>query len=395
MPNPHYQADEKDSGRRHGVTGFLHSFWGRNKGLVLVLIAQIFGVLMNVTTRLLELEGNNGKGMHPFQILLARMFITVVLASLYMYYTKTPDFPLGAKPVRKILVARGLGGFFGVFGMYYSLQYLPLADATVITFLAPGMACWACSYFLKEPFTRTEQIAALISLFGVVLIARPASLFSSNADQATEPLAAASIGNTTISEPEDRFSYDNVTPEQRIMAVMMAMLGVFGAACALTTLRWIGNRAHPLISVNYFATWCTIVSAVAILFFPGVDFVLPANLKEWTLLGFLGICGFIMQYLLAAGLAVEKSSRATNMIYTQMLFALGFDKLIFGTNPALLSMVGSSLILSSAIYVAIQKANNQVPPTSKDPRSVDASEELGLVQHVDSEDLDASSSRSP
>jgi hypothetical protein len=29
--------------------------------------------------------------------------------------------------------------FFGVFGMYYSLQYLPLADCTVLTFLAPGL----------------------------------------------------------------------------------------------------------------------------------------------------------------------------------------------------------------------------------------------------------------
>jgi hypothetical protein len=35
-------------------------FWTRNKGLGLVLLAQVFGTLMNVTTRLLEMEGNNG-----------------------------------------------------------------------------------------------------------------------------------------------------------------------------------------------------------------------------------------------------------------------------------------------------------------------------------------------
>lgn len=45
------------------------SFYQRNKGLVYVLVAQIFGVLMNVTTRLLEIEGNRGAGMHPFQVL--------------------------------------------------------------------------------------------------------------------------------------------------------------------------------------------------------------------------------------------------------------------------------------------------------------------------------------
>jgi uncharacterized membrane protein len=133
------------------------------------------------------------------------------------------------------------------------------------------------------------------------------------------------------------------------------MLGVLGAASAFTTLRWIGRRAHALISVNYFATWCTIVSTVMMFALPGVGFLLPANLKEWSYLFFLGTCGFIMQFLLASGLQYEKSSRATNMVYTQMLFALGFDKLIFGTTPGWLSIIGSSLILGSAVYVAVQK----------------------------------------
>lgn len=61
-------------------------FWARNKGLALVLLAQVFGTLMNVTTRLLEMEGNHGmsgaftseeqladpqfigNGYHPFQV---------------------------------------------------------------------------------------------------------------------------------------------------------------------------------------------------------------------------------------------------------------------------------------------------------------------------------------
>lgn len=98
--------------------GRLKAFWIRNKGLALVLIAQIFGTLMNVTTRLLEVEGNNGKGMHPFQILFARMGITALLSTWYMWWRKTEDFPFGRKEVRWLLVTRGLFGFLGVFGMY-------------------------------------------------------------------------------------------------------------------------------------------------------------------------------------------------------------------------------------------------------------------------------------
>ena len=43
------------------LKGKVRHFWIANKGLALVLIAQVFGTLMNVTTRILEVEGNNGK----------------------------------------------------------------------------------------------------------------------------------------------------------------------------------------------------------------------------------------------------------------------------------------------------------------------------------------------
>lgn len=59
-----------------------------------------------------------GEGYHPFHILFARMSITVLCASLYMWYKKTEYFPFGMREVRSLLIARGLFGFFGVLGMY-------------------------------------------------------------------------------------------------------------------------------------------------------------------------------------------------------------------------------------------------------------------------------------
>ncbi|KAH9876054.1 hypothetical protein J1614_003933, partial [Plenodomus biglobosus] len=360
----------------------IQAFWIANKGLALVLISQFFGTLMNVTARMLEMEGNDGNGYHPFHILFARMSITVILSSYYMWYKKTEHFPFGMREVRSLLVARGLLGFFGVFGMYYSLLYLPLADATVITFLAPSLACWACSYLIAEPFTRMEQIAAYISLFGVILIARPFSFFASisqpNPNPNSDPIPTPAANSTTPASSPDRLAadYDAVTPLQRATAVGIAMLGVVGAAGAYTTIRWIGKRAHPLISVNYFAMWCTIVSSVAMLTVPGVGFLLPRYFKDWCYLVFLGICGFVMQFLLAAGLQYEKSSRATNMVYMQMLFALTFDKLVWGTTPGTLSIIGSSLILGSAIYVAM---NKEQPGRREGHGDGDGDEERGLM----------------
>lgn len=78
------------------------------------------------------------------------------------------------------------------------------------------------------------------------------------------------------------------------------------------------------------------------------------------------------------------------MLYTQMLFALTFDKLVWGTTPGVMSIVGSSLILGSAIYVAVHKATN----ASKDAGdgsggaggNRDRDEERGLVEGMDAED---------
>nr|OQO18785.1 hypothetical protein B0A51_13757 [Rachicladosporium sp. CCFEE 5018] len=363
----------------------LAAFWLRNKGLAYMLLAQVFGTMMNVTTRLLEIEGNHGKGLHPVQILFARMGITVVLASTYMWYTKTPNFPFGAPEVRWLLAARGFGGFFGVFGMYYSLLYLPLADATVITFLAPGLACWACSILINEPFTRAERFGTLISLVGVILIARPTSFFahSGDAPPATGLPDAATGGNGTA-PASDASNYDNVTPVERLGAVGIALVGVLGAVTAYTTIRWIGKRAHPLISVNYFAAWSTFVALVLQTAIPSIGFLLPSEPKEWAYLFFLGTCGFVMQFLLAAGLSYEKSSRATNMTYTHMLFALSFDKLFFGHSPNWMSIIGSSLIIGPAIYVAVQKsATSDKDATEGSRGTADEESQQGLISGVD------------
>ncbi|MDI1487315.1 MAG: hypothetical protein OHK93_006584 [Ramalina farinacea] len=362
--------------------------WAKNKGLILVIISQFFGVMMNVTTRLLEMDGHHGSGLHPFQvgsirpcllvlvcpterlaqILFARMTGTLILTSGYQWLAKVEHAPFGPRSVWGLLVARGVGGFFGVYGMYYSLQYLPLSDATVITFLAPLVTGLACSVLINEPFTRSEQVAGLVSFLGVILIARPTSLLphaDGRSDLSSGSGIDGGIASANASTTVDPQGLGHVTPVQRMSAVGVALIGVLGAACAYTTIRWIGQRAHPLISVNYFAAWSTIVSTVCLLAIPGLGFRLPASLVQWAYLIFLGVCGFVMQFLLTAGLAHERGSRATNMVYTQMLFALAFDKIVWNTSPGLLSILGSSLILGSALYVAVHKNKTQESPVTE------------------------------
>lgn len=50
-----------------------------------------------------------------------------------------------------------------------------------------------------------------------------------------------------------------------------------------------------------------------------------------------------------------KSNRATAMIYTQMLFAAGFDKWVFGRTMSGWSVVGCGLIVGSALWAVLGK----------------------------------------
>ncbi|KAK0670918.1 putative AAA family ATPase pontin [Cercophora samala] len=325
------------------------AFWEKNKGPILVIFAQLFGALMNVSARLLELEGD---GMHPLQILFVRMSVTSILSCMYMYWKNIPDFPLGPRNIRPLLLLRGFSGFFGIYGMWYSMMYLPLAEATVITFLAPCVAGYICHLLLKDPFTRREQIASFIALGGVVLIAKPTSLFSSPSDS----------NPPSTEEGSHHPPGDNATPTQRLFAILVALLGVLGAAGAYSTIRWIGKRTHPLITVNYFSVFSTVVSTTALLICPLLDigqpairFGFPSSGYQWFLLGSLGICGFGLQFLLTAGLAGEKSNRATAMVYTHMLFAAGFDRWVFGHTMGLWSVMGCALILGGAMWAALGK----------------------------------------
>ncbi|ODM21744.1 hypothetical protein SI65_02588 [Aspergillus cristatus] len=321
-----------------------HDFWLQSKGMILVLLSQFFGASMNVMTQYLEIDGERGAGMDPFQILFARMSITVIASYLYMWYAQVPD-PLGRRPVIGLLTLRAVGGFFGVFGLYYSVKYLPLSEATVLTFLAPILSCYTTSLFVPhETFTWKQQLAGVVSLGGVVLIARPFSFMNAPSDGPSD---------------KDGAQADEL---HHLLAILMALVGVLGAACAYTTIRMIGKRSHPLVSVTYFSVYSTLISCIGMAVLPSVDFKLPSTSIEWTLLVALGICGFLLQFLLTAGLAyvppgqaAGSGNRATSMLYTQMLFALFYDKVIWGNTLSAMSWAGSGLILVSAIYVAMAR----------------------------------------
>ncbi|EGE06766.1 DUF6 domain-containing protein [Trichophyton equinum CBS 127.97] len=287
-------TSSESSSKPSGWLQRTHQVWLQGKGMLLVLLAQFFGATMNVMARLLERDGPHGKGMTPFHILLARMPATTIFSFIYMWYMKVPE-PFGARAVRPLLILRGISGFIGVLSLYYSLIYLPLSEATVLTFLSSH-------------------------------------------------------------------------------AVGAGLVGVMGATSAYTLIRKIGPRAHPLVSVNYFSLLTSVMCLLAVLVIPGAELRMPANINELLLLLALGLCGFLFQYLVTAGLSYvppkidgkpsTHGSSATSMIYLQIVFALFYDKVVWNTTPSSTSLLGSTVILLSALYVALAAGKSKKKDTS-------------------------------
>jgi drug/metabolite transporter (DMT)-like permease len=224
------------------------------------------------------------------------------------------------------------------------VHYLPLAEATIFRFLVPIPTAYVCYLLLGSAFTKKELSAGLVALVGVVIIAHPASIFGKVDDN----IHATQAGEV-----------DKVSSAQRALAITVACLGTFGTVGAYTMIRVIGNRAHALISVNYFAVLGCILSGTLLLAIPGIGFEMPSGPHEWIMLILLGILGFILQFLLTAGLQLDKSSKATSMMYTQIVFALLCDWALWRVIPGLWSFIGGGIVIASTLWAALQKPSEK------------------------------------
>lgn len=351
------------------VASKIQQFWESNRSCMFVVTSSVFSSAMALFTKLLELGDD---GMDAFQILFIRMAVTTIWCTSILWWEGKPDSLLGPKEVRGLLLLRGISGFFGIVGIWSAIKFLSLADASVITFLTPSIVGFYSAIFLRQPYTRKEQLASLVALAGVVFIARPSFLFGSNSSSSSSSPAhdivspapgVADGGHTTAQYSAE----ENDNAALRLMGTLFALLSAFGGAGAFIAIRAIGDRCQVLTTTNFFATCCTLISATALAIAPlvGYDqphvrFGLPHNQRQWFLVTMITVCGFLAQWFLTAGLGSEnRSHKAPAMVYTGMLWTAAFDRFVLGQTMHWSSLLGCALIVGSAVWVIAmpKKAN--------------------------------------
>jgi len=302
-----------------------------NAGLLLVVASEVFYALMNVSVKVLTTHWQEELQVPVLEIILLRMLVTYVFSVVYMLCARINQPIFGPPGVRWLLMSRGFFGFVGCFGIYYALQYLSLSDSIVLTLLTPLCTAIGGLIFLREKFSRVEALAGMVSLIGVILIARPFGL----------------DGYSNSKE-------DDETIGQRMGAVCTALLSVLGTSVAYISIRAIGKRAHSLHSMTYFSFWSVVMSSV-VLIARRTPLVIPRQESFVYMLFLIGIFGFIAQTLMTIGYQIEAAGRASMGIYSQVVFGVILERLVFGTVPGLLSILGTCLILGSGLYVTMTK----------------------------------------
>jgi drug/metabolite transporter (DMT)-like permease len=198
--------------------------------------------------------------------------------------------------------------FFG------ALRYLPLAEGSAITFLAPIFIVVLSLPVLGERPPRARWIAALTGFAGILVLLRPGS---------------------SVLHPA---------------VLLLICTAVCNALYQLLTRKLPGDSAHTTLFYS------ALIGAVALtLALPwGLDST-TLTWREGGLLFLLGLFAGVAHWLIITAFLIAPASLLTPFTYLQMIWATLFGYLVFGQLPDGWSAVGMAIIVGSGVMLALQE----------------------------------------
>ncbi|HYE28789.1 MAG TPA: DMT family transporter [Allosphingosinicella sp.] len=204
---------------------------------------------------------------------------------------------------------RGVAGLATMALAFSALAYLPLAEATTLSFAAPLFAIILSALVLGEKVGPHRWSAVALGFVGVLVVMRPEGSHLPPAGLLLAAAAAFGVGVTTI------------------------------------TIRQVGKTEGTQTIVLWFT----------LLALPAVGALMPFygeahDSREWLILFALGSFGGIAQLLLTASLRYAPVPVVVPFDYTQLLWAVLLGWLVFGDRPAATTWVGAAAIIASGLY---------------------------------------------
>ena len=208
--------------------------------------------------------------------------------------------------LRSAMLVLATLGFFG------GLRYLPLAEASAITFLAPIFVVVLSWPILKERATHARRIASVTGFVGILILLRPGS---------------------AVTHPA-------------VVLLMGAALA--NALYQLLTRRLLDESPHT--TLFYSASVGTVVLSLALPFAVDIDEFSRASIPLFVLMGLLAGAG---HWCLTHAYLTAPASLLTPFTYLQILWATVFGYAVFGQHPDGISAIGMAIIVASGVSLAL------------------------------------------
>ncbi|HLW12646.1 MAG TPA: DMT family transporter [Casimicrobiaceae bacterium] len=239
----------------------------------------------------------------------ARYAGQMVVVTPFAWHRAGPGFWRTRKPGLQLL--RSLFLVLATLGFWGGLRYLPLAEASSITFLAPTFVVLLSWPLLHERAPRARQIASTAGFIGILILLRPGSAVM---HPAVVLLLAAALAN---------------------------------ALYQLLTRRLLDEKLHT--TLFYSASVGTVVLTLGLPLATDLTRLMAIGIAPLVLLGVLAGIG---HWCMTHAYLQAPASLLTPFTYLQILWATAFGYLMFGQHPDRLSALGMAVVVASGVALA-------------------------------------------
>jgi len=212
----------------------------------------------------------------------------------------------------KTHATRSLLGVTAMFCNFLAVTFLPLADATAVSFVAPMFTVILAALILRESVHLYRWSAVVVGFFGVLVI----------------------IG------AEGGGSGDS------LMGAGFALSGAGFSAFAMIVLRRMSAHENSEAIAFYFMLTSALVSLVTIFW----GWIVPTP-QQMLVLVSMGIFGGIGQLFLSFSYRYGEASVLAPFDYTMMIWAVMTGYFLFGQLPTMQVMIGALLVIAAGLLI--------------------------------------------
>ncbi|MCV2893518.1 DMT family transporter [Lentibacter sp. XHP0401] len=288
------------------------------RAVILMLTATFFIASSTLMAKLAS-DPRFGPPLHPLQISHGRFVFAFLLISSLVLATRQRI----VQPNLKLHAARSFVGWSGITLMFTAIAFIPMADATAISFLNPVFAMVFAIPLLGEKVGPIRWSAAAIAFCGALILLRP-------------------------------------SPASFEFGALFALAAAIFMGLEVIFIKRLASAEQPMQILFVNNTMGLAIASLAVL----PVWHMPTA-AQWLVLAGVGSAMACAQFFYVSAMARAEASYIAPFAFTTLIFAAAYDAALFNAWPDAVTALGALVILSGAGLLAWRES--QLKPAASSP----------------------------